>query len=60
MVNVPVRLVVAVFAATEYVTVPLPEPEAPDVTFSQLVLLLTAVHAHPDIEITPTVALPPV
>jgi len=50
----------AVFAATEYVTVPLPVPEAPDVTFSQLVLLLTAVHAHPVSEVTFTVALPPV
>ena len=60
MVNVPTRLAPAVFAATEYVTVPLPVPEAPDVTFSQLVLLLTAVHAHPVSEVTFTVALPPV
>ncbi|MGB7909775.1 MAG: hypothetical protein WCF58_17285 [Syntrophobacteraceae bacterium] len=59
MVIVPVRLVVALFTATEYVTVPLPEPEAPDTTLIQLTLL-TAVHEHPDIEVTPTVALPPV
>jgi hypothetical protein len=59
MVNVPTRLAPALFAATEYVTVPLPEPEAPDTTLIQLALL-TAVQEHPDIEITPTVALPPV
>jgi hypothetical protein len=57
MVNVPWRLVLALFAETEYVTVPLPEPLAPDTTLIQLVLLLTAVQEHPDIEVTFTVAL---
>jgi len=59
MVNVPWRLVPALFAETEYVTVPLPEPEAPDTTLIQLALL-TAVQEHPDSEVTFTVALPPV
>ena len=58
MVNVPWRLVPALFAETEYVTVPLPEPEAPDVILIQLTLL-TAVHGHPDGEVTVTVAFPP-
>jgi len=59
MVNVPMRLVSALFAATEYVTVPLPVPDLPDTTLIQLALL-TAVQEHPDIEVTFTVALPPV
>jgi hypothetical protein len=59
MVNVPTRLAPAVFAATEYVTVPLPEPLAPDTTLIQLAVL-TAVQAHPVSEVTFTVALPPV
>ena len=35
------------FAVVLKLTVPLPLPEAPAVTVNQLVLLLTAVHAHP-------------
>ena len=58
MVNVPTRLAPVVFAATEYVTVPLPEPEPPDVTSIQLALL-TAVQGHPAGEVTLTVAFPP-
>jgi hypothetical protein len=60
MVNVPMRWAVVLFAETEYVTVPLPEPLAPDTTLIKLVLLLTAVQAHPDSEVTFTEALPPV
>ena len=59
MVNVPWRLVPALFAETEYVTVPLPVPEAPDTTLIKLVLLLTAVQGHPAGEVTLTVAFPP-
>jgi len=58
MVNVPTRCVVVVFAATEYVTVPLPVPFAPDTIVIQLTLL-TAGQAHPVGEVTPTVAFPP-
>jgi hypothetical protein len=58
MVNVPVRLVVALFAETEYLTVPLPVPLAPDEILIQ-VALLTAVQEHPDGEVTLAVALPP-
>lgn len=57
MVNEPWRLVPVVFAETEYVTVPLPVPEAPDVILIQLVLLLTAVQEHPAGDVTFTVAL---
>jgi hypothetical protein len=56
MVNVPVRLAPALFAAAEYVTVPLPVPDLPDTMLIQLALL-TAVQEHPDIEVTFTVAL---
>jgi hypothetical protein len=58
MVNVPMRLVVAVFSETEYMTVPLPVPEAPDRTAIQLTLL-AAVQEHPDGEVTVTVVFPP-
>jgi hypothetical protein len=47
IVTVPVRELVAVFALTEYPTVPLPDPLAPPVTVIQL-LLLDAVQAHPE------------
>src|SRR5262249_59567900 len=40
-------------------TVPLPDPELPDLTVSQLVLLETAVHVQPAGAVTPTVPLPP-
>lgn len=58
MVSVPVRGVVAVVAATAKLTVPIPEPEALEVTDSQDALL-TALHAHPDPAVTARLALPP-
>jgi len=57
-VSVPVREVVPVFAATLYVTVPLPVPLAPAVTVIQDALLV-AVHAQPAVAVTVTVADPP-
>jgi len=57
MVNVPVRLAMEVFVETEYLTVPLPVPEAPDTILIQITLL-AAVQEHPG-EVTPTVAFPP-
>jgi hypothetical protein len=59
IVNVPLRGDVVVFAAAENPTVPLPDPDAPDVTVSQLVLLELAVHAHPAGAVTPTLPVPP-
>ena len=50
-VSVPVRGVVAVFAATLYVTEPLPAPFAPAVTVIHASLLV-AVHAHPVAAVT--------
>ena len=44
--SVPVRLLVFVFAATEYPTVPLPLPEPPEVIVIQAALL-AAVHVQP-------------
>ena len=58
MVNVPMRWVVVLFAETEYVTVPLPVPFAPDTILIQLTLL-TAGQEHPDVAITFTEAFPP-
>ena len=58
MVNVPLRWVVVLFAETEYLTVPGPVPEAPDVILIQLTLL-TAPQEHPDGEVTFTEAFPP-
>jgi hypothetical protein len=56
---VPVRLVIEVFAATEYATVPLPVPFVPAVTVIHGVLL-AAVHAHePAFAVTDTVPAPP-
>jgi hypothetical protein len=55
IVNVPVRLVVAVLAATLKATLPGPEAEAPLVTVIQDALL-TAVQAHPEVAAT---ELPP-
>lgn len=57
MVSTPVREDDAVLAATEKPTDPLPEPDAPDVTVSQLALL-EAVHEHPDEAVTVTVPEP--
>jgi hypothetical protein len=51
IVSEPVRLVVAVFALKLNPTVPVPEPEAPDVRLIQP-LLLAAVHAHPAAVVT--------
>ena len=59
MVNVPWRLVLALFAVTEYVTVPLPLPFLPDKILIQLALL-AAVQEHPDGEVTLTEAFPPI
>jgi hypothetical protein len=50
---------VLVFAATEYLTVPHPEPLAPDVIVIHGGLLLVAVQAHPFFVITRTVPFPP-
>jgi hypothetical protein len=59
IVSVPVMGDVVVFAAAENPTVPLPDPDAPDVIVSQLVLLELAVHAHPAGAVTPTLPVPP-
>ena len=59
IVTVPVRVVVAAFAATVSVTVPLPEPLAPLATLIQLALL-TAVHAQPAAVVTDVLSDPPV
>jgi hypothetical protein len=58
MVTVPVREVVAVFWATEMETVPLPDPLAPLVTVIHAALE-TAVQEQPLVEVTFTLALPP-
>lgn len=58
-VNDPERLAVAVLAATENETDPLPEPETPAVTLSQAVLV-EAVQLHPgEVAATVTARLPP-
>ena len=57
-VNVPVLDAVVVFAATPYVTVPLPVPLAPAVTANQAVLVV-AVHEQPDVVVTVRVPVPP-
>ncbi len=59
MVKVPVRDDVEVLADALNVTVPLPDPDAPDVMVSHPVLLLTAVHAQPAGALTDTVPVPP-
>jgi hypothetical protein len=58
IVTVPVRFVDAVLAATFNETVPLPLPDAPDVTAIHE-SLLTAVHAHDVVAVTVTLAAPP-
>ena len=59
MVTVPVRDEVAVFPATESDTVPLPAPDAPEVTVIQDALL-DAVQLQPVVPLTFTVKGPPV
>jgi hypothetical protein len=59
IVSVPLTGDVVVFAAAENPTVPLPDPDAPEVTVSQLALLELAVHAHPAGAVTPTLPVPP-
>jgi hypothetical protein len=59
MVSVPVRGPALPLMAAANATVPLPLPLAPLVTVSQDVLLLTAVHAHPDAAITLVEPVPP-
>jgi hypothetical protein len=59
IVNVPLLGDVVVLAAAEKPTVPLPDPDAPDVIVSQLVLLDAAVHAQPASAVTPTLPVPP-
>ena len=59
MVNVPLRALLPVLAATEYATVPLLLPAAPEVTVIQLALL-TAVQAQPAVDETVIVPLNPV
>jgi hypothetical protein len=58
IVTVPVRGDTDVFAAELKLTEPLPAPDAPAVTVSQL-SLLTAVHAQPAGAVTATVPVPP-
>ncbi len=58
MVTVPVRELVDVFAATLSETLPLPVPDAPEVTAIQDALL-DAVHVQPVVPVTPTERAPP-
>ena len=58
IVSVPVRDVVAVFAAMLNVTLPFPVPAAPALTVIH-VSLLTAVHAHPVGAVTVVLPVPP-
>ena len=55
----PLRILVVPFAATEKVTVPLPEPDAVPVTVSHDTLL-EAVQGQPEVAVTLTEPLPPV
>jgi hypothetical protein len=57
-VSVPVRLLVFVFAATEYPTVPLPLPLLPEVIVIQAALL-AAVQVQPVGAVTVTLPVPP-
>src|SRR5262249_34465896 len=58
IVSVPVRGVVARFAATAYPTVPLPMPLDPDVTVNQVGALLVAMQVQlPTDAVAPTVPL---
>src|SRR5690242_19720918 len=55
--SVPLRAAVVVFAPTEYASVPLPVPDAPEVTVIQLALLIDP-HAHEEVTLTEPVAPP--
>ncbi len=55
---VPVRELESVLASTEYATAPLPLAALPEVTLTQLTLLV-AVHAHPFWVETLKLPLPP-
>jgi hypothetical protein len=59
MVNVPVRALVVVLAATVKPTLPLPVPLLPVWMLIQLALLV-AVHAHPLVVVTVVLPVPPV
>ena len=59
IVRVPLCALVPVLAAALKATVPLPLPLAPEVTVSQDVLLLTAVHAQVLPAVTATLPVPP-
>ena len=59
IVMVPLWVPVVVLAAALKATVPLPVPLAPDVTVSQDVLLLAAVHAHVAPAVTATLPVLP-
>jgi hypothetical protein len=58
IVRVPLRILVVLFAATEKVTVPLPEPDAPPVTVIHDTPL-EAVQGQPEVAVTLTEPLPP-
>ncbi|KJU83240.1 hypothetical protein MBAV_004566, partial [Candidatus Magnetobacterium bavaricum] len=55
----PILELVVLFGATVYATVPLPEPELPEVMVSQS-LSLVALHMQPVLAVTFTLSLPPV
>jgi hypothetical protein len=59
IVIVPARVDAFVLAEALKLTVQVPLPLAPAVTVSQLVLLLTAVHAQPVAEVTVVEPVPP-
>jgi hypothetical protein len=56
---VALRGVVAVFTATEKLTVPFPVPLAPEVTVTNAALL-TAVQGHVEVVVTAMLPVPPV
>ena len=58
IVRFPLRILVVPFAATEKVTVPLPDPLAPPVTASHDTPL-AAVQEQPEVVVTLTEPLPP-
>ena len=59
IVRVPVRWLVPALAEALKLTLPLPLPDAPAVTVSHPVLLLTPVHAHPVGAVTDVEPVPP-
>ena len=58
MVRVPVRMLLEVFSATVYATVPGRLPDAPEVIVTKAALL-AAVQEHPVVVLTATLPLPP-